>query len=222
VQFHPSYGYEAFIEGLRPIVKEGGGISFERENGLVLSVVQKMKDNNHLQENSPLYVVIVDEMNRANLPRVLGELMYLFEYRDRPIRLQYSKEFSLPPNLRFIGTMNTADRSIRSIDLALRRRFDVFEFAPNPKMLEAYFKKYTNKVPNLINGFVMLNGDLMSNLDAHHTIGHTFFMKDGLDRHMLGNIWKRKIKPLIDEYFFDQPDIADEFKFEKYWPGETA
>jgi len=222
VQFHPSYGYEAFIEGLRPIVKEGGGISFEREDGLVLRVVQRMKDNNHLQENSPLYVVIVDEMNRANLPRVFGELMYLFEYRDRPIRLQYSNEFSLPPNLRFIGTMNTADRSIRSIDLALRRRFDVFEFAPNPKMLEAYFNNNTNKVPNLIDGFIKLNEDLTSNLDAHHTIGHTFFMKDGLDRHMLGNIWKRKIKPLIDEYFFDQSDIADEFKFEKYWPGEPA
>ncbi|MBN1547661.1 MAG: AAA family ATPase [Syntrophaceae bacterium] len=222
VQFHPTYGYEAFIEGLRPIVKEGGGINFEREDGLVLSVVKRMKDNNHLHINSPLYVVIIDEMNRANLPKVFGELMYLFEYRDHPIHLQYSKEFTLPPNLRFIGTMNTADRSIRSIDLALRRRFDVFEFDPNPKILEAYFKAHTNKVNNLIDGFVKLNGDLTSYLDAHHTIGHAFFMIDGLDRKILNNIWRRKIKPLINEYFFDQPDIAEEFTFEKYWPGEIA
>jgi 5-methylcytosine-specific restriction protein B len=222
VQFHPSYGYEAFIEGLRPIVKEGGGISFERENGVVLDVVKTMRDKNHVNDDSPLYFIIIDEMNRANLPRVFGELMYLFEYRNSPIHLQYSKKFSLPPNLRFIGTMNTADRSIRSIDIALRRRFDVFEFEPSPKILEKYFLTRKNNVPDLISGFVKLNEELKSYLDAHHTIGHTFFMKDGLDRRMLINIWTRKIKPLINEYFFDQPDIANIFIFERYWAPEAS
>jgi 5-methylcytosine-specific restriction protein B len=117
--------------------------------------------------------------------------------------------------------MNTADRSIRSIDIALRRRFDVFEFEPDSKILERFFAKRVNKIPNLVSGFIKLNEELRANLDAHHTIGQAFFMKDGLDRAILFNIWRRKIKPLINEYFFDQQDIADTFVFEKFWPLEN-
>jgi hypothetical protein len=217
VQFHPSYGYESFIEGLRPVVRQGG-ISFERENGVVLEMAATMVQRGHIHPDSPPYVVVIDEMNRANLPRVFGELMYLFEYRDRPVRLQYTPQFSLPPNLGFIGTMNTADRSIRSIDAALRRRFDVFEFAPSKVILERFFARNPLHVPNLISGFEELNTALEGELDRHHTIGHTFFMKSGLDRRALIAIWERKVYPLIEEYFFDQPDIAREFKFARFWP----
>ena len=81
---------------------------------------------------------MIDEMNRANLPRVLGELMYLFEYRDEQIALQYSPSFELPREMLFIGTMNTADRSIRSLDIAMRRRFDVFDCPPDAGILARY------------------------------------------------------------------------------------
>jgi hypothetical protein len=138
VQFHPNYSYEAFVEGLRPVA-EGGGITFKQQHGALLRLVEDMRAAGEANAVSPLYALVVDEMNRANLPRVFGELMYLFEYRDKTIRLQYSEAFSLPANLRFIGTMNTADRSIRSIDIALRRRFDVFELKPDSGVLSRYF-----------------------------------------------------------------------------------
>ena len=88
VQFHPSYGYEEFVEGLRPIVTDGG-IEFTRVDGLVLETV------NQMEEGEDLHFVLIDEMNRANLPRVFGELMYLLEYReDESIDLQYSRDFA--------------------------------------------------------------------------------------------------------------------------------
>ena len=145
--------------------------------------------------------------------------MYLFEYRDKTIRLQYSEKFALPQNLRFIGTMNTADRSIRSIDIALRRRFDVFELKPDAGVLRRFFEKNPLSTRNLIEGFEKLNEKLDSDLDRHHTIGHAFFMRAGLDSKMLRAIWDRKIYPLIEEYFFDQLDIArKEYVFEAFWP----
>lgn len=86
IQFHPSYGYEEFIEGIHPMA-EDGAISFQPKKGVVLEIVDNMTD-----EELP-YVLLIDEMNRANLPRVLGELMYLFEYRDESVSLQYSPNF---------------------------------------------------------------------------------------------------------------------------------
>ena len=211
VQFHPSYSYEDFIEGLRPEV-EDGAVSFQRVDGVVLEMTSEIEDEDSL------HVLVVDEMNRANLPRVLGELMYLFEYRDKPVALRYTKSFSLPPNLRFIGTMNTADRSIRSIDVALRRRFDIFECAPSAEILRRYYKMHTSEVENLIEGFENLNAALEEQLDRHHTIGHTFFMASPMTPQELQRVWTRKVGPLIEEYFFDQPDIAREFTLERYWP----
>jgi 5-methylcytosine-specific restriction enzyme B len=114
--------------------------------------------------------------------------------------------------------MNTADRSIRSIDIALRRRFDVFELKPDAGVLRRFFDKNPLSTPNLISGFEKLNEKLDGDLDRHHTIGHAFFMRPGLDRKMLRAIWDRKIYPLIEEYFFDQLDIArKEYVFETFW-----
>ena len=212
VQFHPSYAYEEFMEGLRP-VSGAGGISFERCDGVVLSVVDSMKGN-----ASPT-IILIDEMNRANLPKVFGELMYLFEYRGHPIDLAYSRGFQLPPDLWFIGTMNTADRSIRSIDIALRRRFDIFECPPDPDVLTRFYESGPpNEVADLIEGFEKLNRALTTTLDRHHTIGHAFFMNnDGMTRNRLLKVWRHKIGPLIEEYLFDQPDVAATFIPEVYW-----
>jgi 5-methylcytosine-specific restriction endonuclease McrBC GTP-binding regulatory subunit McrB len=214
VQFHPSYGYEEFIEGLRPIVTDSG-IEFTRVDGLVLEVV------NQMEEGDDLHFVVIDEMNRANLPRVFGELMYLLEYRgeDESIDLQYSRDFSLPHNLRFIGTMNTADRSIRSIDTALRRRFEIIDCPPDARLLEAYYDSHENQVADLMAGFIELNRRLEEHLDRHHTIGHTFFMKDPMTPERLEMVWKRQVAPLIEEYFFDQPGIATSYDPNELWPG---
>ena len=173
VQLHPSYSYEQFMEGLKPVVRTGGGIEFDLVNGVVLRAAKA--------EPKATRVIVMDEMNRANLPRVLGELMYLFEYREKDMSLQYSSSFALPRDLRFIGTMNTADRSIRSIDVALRRRFDVFECAPDPAILGSWYEQHENTVPGLLDGFVAVNGSLEREIDRHHTIGHTFFMEKKLD-----------------------------------------
>jgi hypothetical protein len=173
VQLHPSYTYEQFIEGLKPVVRSGGGIEFDRVDGVVLRAANA--------EPKASRIIVMDEMNRANLPRVLGELMYLFEYREKNMSLQYSHSFALPRDLRFIGTMNTADRSIRSIDIALRRRFDVFECSPDPTILRTWYDRHENTVPELLEGFAALNESLQREIDRHHTIGHTFFMKKKLD-----------------------------------------
>ena len=219
VQFHPSYSYESFLEGLRPITR-GGGVSFELTPGVVKEVVNAMKQQADIGSPENEYVIVIDEANRANLPRVLGELMFLFEYREQEIQLQYSKQFALPSNLRFVATMNTADRSIRGIDAALRRRFEVFEIHPNEEVLKKHYANgATSKVPDLIDGFVALNAALESKLDRHHRIGHTFFMRDSLDGKAMSQIWARKIYPLIEEYFFDQEDLANEFSLERFWPS---
>jgi hypothetical protein len=217
VQFHPSYSYESFIEGLRP-VSRGGAISFEVAKGLVLSCVSDMEKLGATNDNTQDHIIVIDEANRANLPKVLGELMFLFEYREQPVRLQYSGAFSLPSNLRFIATMNTADRSIRSIDVALRRRFDVFELGPDPEILSLHYANGRSILPGLVEGFIHLNEMLAAELDRHHTIGHTFFMRERIDVPILKQIWNRRVYPLIEEFFFDQPELAKEFTVERFWP----
>lgn len=215
VQFHPSYGYEEFIEGLRPTVDEQKNLTFRVQPGVVRRAAAAMDDS------AAAHVIVIDEMNRANLPRVFGELMYLFEYRDHPIDLQYTAGFALPDKLWFIGTMNTADRSIRSLDIALRRRFEVFECPPRRDILERFYAidAHANDILGLYDGFDLLNAKLTAELDRHHTVGHTFFMEPHMTRPRLEQIWRRKIGPLIEEYFFDRPDLAHQFSVNEFWPA---
>lgn len=218
VQFHPSYGYEDFIEGLRPTGRSGA-IGFERVDGIVLDIVQSLGGR-----ETPYYLLI-DEMNRANLSRVFGELMYLLEYRDEAMSLRYTKGFELPATLRIIGTMNTADRSIRSIDIALRRRFEVFECPPSRPILEAFYQAegHENQVGSLFDGFEKLNQELRERIDRHHAVGQTFFMGPRMDVARLQATWSRKIRPLLEEYFFDQPEVvASVFQPEQFWPELAA
>lgn len=212
VQFHPSYSYEQFIQGLRPTLDENNAITFRPVSGIVLELVDAM------DKDAGDYFLIIDEMNRANLPRVLGELMYLFEYRDERIDLPYRKDFQLPKSLRFIGTMNTADRSIRSIDVALRRRFEVFECLPDPGILERYYETRVHTVPGLFEGFAKLNERLARDVDEYHTIGQTYFMAQNFTSELLCATWRRKLKPLIQEYFLDQPDLGSTYILSEFWP----
>lgn len=217
VQFHPGYSYESFVEGLRPVARTQG-VSFELTPGVVRQCVGEMEKNGHLENLEHPYVIIIDEANRANLPRVLGELMFLFEYRNEAIALQYSGSFKLPSNLYFLATMNTADRSIRSIDVALRRRFDVFELGPDPAILGRFYDGKELLVPDLVEGFRALNLALATQIDRHHTIGHAFFMRPRLDPRVLSQIWDRRVFPLIEEFYFDQPGYAKEFTLGRFWP----
>lgn len=160
----------------------------------------------------------MDEANRANLPRVMGELLYLLEYRDQAISLQLSKEFKLPSNLMFIATMNTADRSIRSIDAAMRRRFEIFELAPDAAVLERYLSSIALPSAAVIEGLSRLNGHLARDLDRHHTIGHSFFMRNDMSPKVLREVWTRKLLPLIEEYYYDQPDGMGSLSVNQLWP----
>jgi 5-methylcytosine-specific restriction protein B len=214
VQFHPSYGYEEFVEGLRPVV-EDGAVTFKRQDGVILQLANEMEGTDATR------ILIIDELNRANVPRVFGELLYLLEYRQKPIRLQYSKSFELPENLKIIATMNTADRSIRSIDVALRRRFELFECPADGDVLARYYEdpEHTNTVSGLVEGFTSLNAELTERLDRHHTIGQSFFMDETYGPVNLRRAWNRQIKPLLEDYFFDQPDVVEQLSLERFWPA---
>lgn len=213
VQFHPSYGYEEFVEGLHPTPRDGA-VVFEPRLGVLGKLAR---------EATPAdpKVLIIDEINRANLPRVFGELMFLLEYRDQAIKLQYGGDFFLPKDLYMIGTMNTADRSIRSIDLALRRRFDFIEIPADWSLLERFYHTRENELGDkLWTGLAALNSQLEADLGNRHlSVGHTYFMKgSGMDRRKLERIWSLQVRPLIEDYFFDNPVQADEYLLSRFWP----
>ncbi len=213
VQLHASYGYEEFVEGLRPTIKDDVLI-FDVVPGVIRRLASAMEGT------TSTHVLIVDEINRANVPRVLGELMYLLEYRDKAIDLQYSTDFQLPENLKIIATMNTADRSIRSIDVALRRRFEIFECPADTSILESYYRSpdHDAAVPGLVEGFAALNAALVEQLDRHHAIGHCYFMAERYDAKRLQRTWRRQIVPLIEDYLFDRSEEASTFTLDRFWP----
>jgi 5-methylcytosine-specific restriction protein B len=175
---------------------------------------------NLIEQDGNPRVLIIDEMNRANLPRVFGELMYLLEYRGQQVNLMYQEEFSLPPNLFIIGTMNTADKSIKSIDLALRRRFDFFEVPPSVEVLRGHYSNRSNGLgENLYKGFEDLNNEVAADMgDRHHGIGHSFFMQDSFDRSDLNDVWELQLAPLLEDYFYDRPHLMEKYSQEKFWP----
>jgi 5-methylcytosine-specific restriction protein B len=129
VQFHQSYAYEDFIQGIRPETNEDGNLEYHARPGIFHRLCDVARANPQRR-----FVIIIDEINRANISRVFGELLLLLEYREREVQLPYSKaaepRFSIPENVYMIGTMNTTDRSLAQIDYALRRRFFFYRLMP--------------------------------------------------------------------------------------------
>ncbi len=204
VQFHPSYAYEDFMQGLRPQVVDGQ-LTYHMVKGRFMEFCHQA------QGCKNICVLIIDEINRANLSRVFGELMYLLEYRDKTITLAGGEPFAIPSNVRLIGTMNTADRSIALVDHALRRRFAFLRLWPNFEALRQYHQKTGFNVEGLVK---RLNEQIN---DPHHEVGITFFMHPNLADH-LADIWQMEIEPYLEEHFFDQLDKVDEFR----WKGKIS
>ncbi|MFO7538451.1 MAG: AAA family ATPase [Chloroflexota bacterium] len=208
VQFHPAYSYEDFVQGLRPTVRQDGGLRYE----MVPGHFRRFCDRARQLHETDISVLIIDEINRANLASVFGELMYLLEYRQRAIPLAAGERpFSIPGNVRLIGTMNTADRSIALVDHALRRRFAFVHLPPLYDSLIHYHQRHQTgfDLRPLITLLRRINTAIG---DPHYHLGITYFLHPDLPHH-LPHIWQMEIEPYLEEYFFDQPDRVDLFRW---------
>ncbi|QRN94772.1 AAA family ATPase [Archangium violaceum] len=220
VQFHPSYAYEDFVQGYRPA--KGGG--FELRDGPFLRFCDRA-----LQDKDDTYVLIIDEINRGNLGKVLGELMMLIEQDKREPRwatsLAYADEkeepFYVPPNLHIIGTMNTADRSLAMVDYALRRRFAFVDVEPaldDPSFQRlltsrgapaALIERIRNRVKK-VNELIKKD----DGLGKGFLVGHSYFCGPPIggtcDDDWYQRIVDYELEPLLREYWFDRPRRAME------------
>ncbi len=229
VTFHQSYGYEEFVEGLRPVLNgdgEAGEVEYEIRPGAFKELCRKAR-----QAPDQRFAMVIDEINRGNISKIFGELITLIEPDKRDpldgtpppleLTLAYSGEkFSVPANVDIIGTMNTADRSLALLDTALRRRFDFVPLLPDTR---------DKKVPGEMHsaplaGFVVttdsgsidvrrmlerVNERIEALYDRDHCIGHAYFtaladVADGAARfERLADIFRNRIVPLLEEYFFE-------------------
>jgi len=208
VQFHPSYTYEDFFEGYRPVPAAGGNIAFEIKPGPLRRLAEIARS-----EPGRPHLLIIDEINRANLAKVFGELYFLLEYRNRTISLQYSdEEFTLPENLYVIGTMNTADRSIALVDAAMRRRFYFVEMAPSTTPVDGLLAEWLRS-KEIGDRPARLLEKLNSRLgDPDAAIGPSFLMHPQIDDDaVLERIWKHAIMPVLEERFYGTNQSLDRF-----------
>ncbi len=201
--FHPAYGYEDFIEGYRPETTDGQ-LTFGRQPG----VFKSLCDDAHRQPDRRFYLII-DEINRGDIPRIFGELLSILEKdkRGRPVLLPLSGEpFAVPDNVYVIGTMNTADRSIALLDTALRRRFGFIELMPDSTVLGSAVVE--NSIP-LGPWLDALNERILENIgrDARNLqIGHAYLLDKGkpvTDLPTLARIVEEDILPLLEEYCYE-------------------
>jgi 5-methylcytosine-specific restriction protein B len=205
IQFHPSYSYEDFIQGIRPRSKNGQ-LTYDLVPGRFLEFCKKA------EAYDDICVLIIDEINRANLSNVFGELMYLLEYRDQEIYLVGSNEpFKIPGNVRIIGTMNTADRSIALVDHALRRRFAFIKIAPNYNILKRYHED--DQINFSIYQLIQVLQDINKMIDdPNYEIGISFFMIWNIEDN-IQDIWEMEIEPYLEEYFYNALDKIEQFRW---------
>lgn len=216
VQFHQSYTYEDFVQGLRP-TKDG---HFAVKDGCFFRLCRKALANPQQD-----FILVIDEINRGNLSKILGELMMLIETdkRGQEMTLAYSEEpFTVPPNLYLIGTMNTADRSLSLVDYALRRRFAFLTLDPGFET-EAFATHLASRgitpvqIKLVRSQMAALNQEIAkdeANLGAGYRIGHSFFTPTGLvtDFHKwFLSIVRYEILPLLEEYWVDDPKRVQQF-----------
>lgn len=226
VTFHQSYGYEEFVEGLRPVITKcgkkraadteaaaasDGEVRYEIKPGAFLRLCDRARKNPSRQ-----YAMVIDEINRGNISKIFGELITLVEVDKREgakypvsVTLPYSAEsFSVPSNVDVIGTMNTADRSLALVDTALRRRFEFVESMPKPSVLTGTIVSHNGVDINIEQLLIMLNKRIEALYDRDHTVGHAYFtrIKDLKDEDRfseLKTVFRNKIIPLLEEYFFE-------------------
>ena len=220
VQFHPSYAYEDFVQGFRPSSSDDGQLTYRlREGPLMRSARAAARDAE--AEPDAKHFLIIDEINRANLGKVFGELYYLLEYRGEDIEMQYSDEgdgFSLPENLYIIGTMNTADRSIALVDLALRRRFYFVEFHPDEPPIKGLLRRYLKgQSPNMewVADVVDKANEQLWQDERDAAIGPSYFMKENLNEGDVQIRWKHGVMPYVRELLFGQQSRLADFDLGK-------
>lgn len=227
VQFHPAYSYEDFIEGIRPrVVESADGLShvdYPVVPGAFLDFCERAR-----RDAQNTYAFVIDEINRAHVAEVFGELMLALEYRDREVRLAHSpgdrnagspNTFSVPRNVLLIATMNTADRSIALMDHALRRRFVFYPLFPDdPDLVRPMFLQWLEtNAPEMVwaaNLLDLLNERIERELGRQFLIGHSYFMRGDLSESNLSEIWRFQLRPLIEEYFAGTPERVREIELD--------
>jgi 5-methylcytosine-specific restriction protein B len=226
IQFHPAYSYEEFVEGIKVRSVEVNGrqdVTYPVEDGLLCAFAAQAA----AQPEQP-FVLLIDEINRGNLPRIFGELLYLLEYRGQTVTLPYSKrEFRLPANLQVIGTMNAADRSVALVDQALRRRFSFLDMVPSTDVLAGWLQEHQPAAgPDFIKVVVRLlqrlNAQLRDDMGAHYQIGHSYFMVPDLDETRLRVVWHHQVLPVLEEYFSGHPGRAAAYDLDRLLRSEPS
>lgn len=205
VTFHQSFSYEDFMEGLTPVAdEETGNIRYEIKKGVFLRLCERAR-----LDPAHAYAMVIDEINRGNVSKVFGELITLIEPDKRAgatnaiaLSLPYSGDrFSVPANVHLIGTMNTADRSLTGLDIALRRRFEFVEMPARPDLLAGVNVEGIDIEAML----TVMNQRIEVLLDRDHHLGHAYFMplKSEPSLARLARIFRNQILPLLQEYFFE-------------------
>ncbi|MFF2845835.1 AAA family ATPase [Streptomyces sp. NPDC058001] len=205
VTFHPSYGYEDFVEGFRPdTAADGAGLHLKMKDGVFLRVCEAAE-----KASNDLFLIVVDEINRGDLPRILGELITLLELDKRgsvSITLPTSgRQRTVPPNVRIIGTMNSADRSVGHIDSAIRRRFAFLDVPPDLDSLDGEVEGLG--LASFLEG---LNERLDAQFGPDHLLGQAYLLSD--DRPLataeqLSHAFHHEIVPIVTDYCLGRPEM---------------
>ena len=207
VTFHPSYTYQDFVEGISVETTEKNQIIYKPKDGIFKKLCDRAIANKDYN-----YVLLIDEINRGDISSIFGELFTLLEDDKRKgkdeelsINLPYSKDdkgnpkkLSVPSNLFIVASMNTVDKSIALIDVALRRRFDFIEMKPDHTLL----KDIKIDDINLVEMLKVINDRITILKNEHYQIGHSYFLKIE-SFNDLKRVMTKNIIPLLQEYFYD-------------------